>query len=493
MKLLNNKKIQVIALFSLILALLSLSVASDIVPGVNGTNGTNGSDGAPGTPGSPGTPGADGVNGTNGTNGTNGSAGSDGSAGAPGVNGSNAVSFSGGVVFYLHNTTSNSSIPSKEMNRTIRADLPTTYLNITSLENGNTNLINFSSSQLLINFIPGGLYQLHIHGMKTTAGGAHTNTLYYELWVTNSTGGNASYIGTSLQSSVILNGVDNSDAINSVLPDRDFNTTDRLVIKIFASQTGFGLLPNFQLFFDGLTDSRFIVPSSALTPAQLTSIVEPLLNHSGIFQLDYMSSGHTGFASQPDLNTKVNKSGDTMTGNLNFSSSNIKNVTGITVGFEVNSSYSTRWNQIRIWGNNTNGDAPGIDLGATASYGNQRTAFRVSSGSSNDPNLNPNLPFTIFSNTHSSSALIRVTAFNAREYRVGCDSIAANLYPNGTSCPYTVYTTIITDNSSTAAASEKMRISGDGNITLSAYTGSGNVHACIYANGTLYRGTLTGC
>jgi len=115
-----------------------------------------------------------------------------------------------------------------------------------------------------LTFIPHGIHDLHIHGLKIGSGGTHIMKYFYECGYTNSTGGNLTLVQTSDLSSEITTTLPYGEFdIDMLMSDIHLNSTDRMFIRLYVNQTGVGVLPNLQTSFNDLTDSslRFNIQS----------------------------------------------------------------------------------------------------------------------------------------------------------------------------------------------------------------------------------------
>jgi len=253
-------------------------------------NCTNGIDGAPGLPGLNGTDGLDGTNGSNGADGINGVNGTDG---INGTNGTNSVS--GGLTFFLHNNSANISYSAKVMNQS--NDFVPLITNLTqNIVNGNTLLMTWVSPPMNLTLIPAGVHELHIHAAKI--GNQHTDKLYYECGLTNETGDNITILSTSeitLESIIPDGNITTEFSLDMGMMDINTNLTDRMIVRLYVNQTGTGATPDIRIEYEDFTNARLVFPATPFTSEQIVGIVQPLLN------------------------TKVNKSGDKMAGNLNMS------------------------------------------------------------------------------------------------------------------------------------------------------------------------------
>jgi len=234
-------------------------------------------------------------------------------SGTNGTNGTNAAG--SGIAYYLHNVSSD--IPnSKIMNTTVFVTSPLSHANITNVANGDTLIMNWTTPSMNVTLIPAGVHTLHINVLKTSTGGNHVNYIYYKCWMMNSTGSILMFHGDSELSPVFLNGIPLDADLDLISPHLTTNLTDRMFIQVYVRQTGSGNLPDVSLMYDDLTDSRFILPSNAFTTQDIIDLV-----HNNTL---------------PD-NSKVNKSGDIITGEMNHSKNNLQLVSGIS----MNSSVST--------------------------------------------------------------------------------------------------------------------------------------------------------
>jgi len=140
-----------------------------------------------------------------------------------------------GTNYFLHNDTANVSFLSKNMNKTIYATEPIAYFNYTALQNGNTFLQNWTSSELNFNLIPAGVQGVHLHTLKI-GGPNKVIRLFYNFGIVNSTGGNYTFIKTSDLGPEVLTTIPYIEAdIHMLLPDLNVNKTDRIVISLYAT------------------------------------------------------------------------------------------------------------------------------------------------------------------------------------------------------------------------------------------------------------------
>jgi len=186
---------------------------------------------------------------------------------------------SSALLYILHNDTeSEVSYSSKNMNLTRYVNSPVSYLNYSSLPNGDTLLTNWTSPSMNFSFIPQGVHTFHIHALKV-GGVSKTVKLFFECGIVTFDGGNQSIRGSSELSTEIL--TDDTDvSISMIMPDQHLNLTDRMIIRVWANQIGGGASSDLQLLFDDLTDSRLTFPVIA---TDLTSTINSL--QSDVLQL----------------------------------------------------------------------------------------------------------------------------------------------------------------------------------------------------------------
>jgi len=218
-----------------------------------------------------------------------------GQVGINGINGTNGTNAAGGeIAYYLHNTSSDIT-NSKVMNASLVPTPLTSYVNVTNVPNGDTLLMNWTTPGMNITSMPAGVHILHITVAKTSTGGAHDDYIYYKCASVNSTGALIMSHGDSELSAIFLNGIPLDVDLDLISTNLNFNMSDRMFIQVYVRQTGNGNLPDIQLRFDDLTDSRLTLPSNAFTSQDIINIV------------------HNNTLSD---NTKVNKSGDYITGDI---------------------------------------------------------------------------------------------------------------------------------------------------------------------------------
>lgn len=210
-----------------------------------------------------------------------------------GTNGTNAVL--GTLTFALHNTSSDvTAYTSLTMNSVIVADVPKTYRFINGTTNGDNIIANFTSPAMNLTLIPAGAIAVHIHASKVD-GIAHDDSLWFDVGTVNSTGGNFSSMGLSIPSTQLIKTSETEFDLSGVMLERSVNTTDRMLLRIYAHQVGTGGLPDITIYMDDLTVSRLTIPA---IPIDLTSLINQVSTN------------------QINIDTKVNKSGDTWTGTM---------------------------------------------------------------------------------------------------------------------------------------------------------------------------------
>lgn len=336
------------------------------------------------------------------------------------------IPFSGSTTLFLHNTSSD-VVGSLVFNVSIFPDTPAQYVNISSPSNGNVSIGNWTSPALDVLFVPGGTYSLHAHVRKE--GGVENKVvkIFYETYIMNSTGGNATLIGTSEYGVAVDTDPDFDDDIEATIPSLNLNLTDRMHIKVFYSISGVGVSPTLLTFrFDDLTDARLSFPSITLDTTIFPTITE------------------MNTAIQTESNTKVNKSGDTMTGKLLID-------TAQTPGLDLNYSFESKHNGITrtyLYRN----------FGIQEWFLNDSVADRGWITYSTPGGL-PG--FVFYNSTRQNRTDISLTP-----YGIGMGLSAAAVYPLNIN-----------------------RINGS--IQSKSLQGSGDAYACIDSSGKLYRSATT--
>jgi len=184
------------------------------------------------------------------------------------------------ITYFLHNSsTIDTPYLSKIMNTTFNISTQISFINYTSLPNGNTLIQNWTSPEMNLALIPLGVHTLHINALKV-GGASKTIKFYYEYGIVTIDGGNFSSRGTSSLSDEVTT-TNTEIHINMLMEDQNINFTDRMIIRVWANQVGTGGNPDLQLTFDDLTDARLIFPS---IPTDLT----PILNNISILQSDVL-------------------------------------------------------------------------------------------------------------------------------------------------------------------------------------------------------------
>lgn len=240
------------------------------------------------------------------------------SSGLNGTNGTNGTSsIMGTLTFSLHNISSDvTTYSSLKMDSVIVADVNKTSRTFTAIPNGQTLLQNWTSLPMGLTLIPAGAVLVHIHALKID-GIAHDDTLNYEIGIVNTTGGNFVSIGVSEPTSGLLSTNEQEIDIEGVMLEKIITPTDRMALRLYVNQTGTGALPDITIYMDDLTISRLVIPA---IPIDLTSLINNIGNNTA------------------DLNLKVNKTGDSMSGDIIFNDyKGIKSteIGGITSGFDV--------------------------------------------------------------------------------------------------------------------------------------------------------------
>ncbi len=173
--------------------------------------------------------------------------------------------------YFLHddltnNTDINNSTYTPYSSQVMRAGIdlnePIEYTNVSNIANGNTSLVNWTSPIMNITLMPHGIHTLHLHALKIGTGGAHVLKIFYECGTVNATGYNLSIRGTSEFSTEITSTLPYTEFdLDMMMPDISVNSTDRMIVRVWANQTGTGNLPNLQITYDDNTDSRLEFPT----------------------------------------------------------------------------------------------------------------------------------------------------------------------------------------------------------------------------------------
>ncbi len=232
-----------------------------------------------------------------------------------GTNGTNSVM--GSLTYILHNTSSDVvTYSSLKMDSVIVADVPKTSRTYLFVPNGDTIIQNWTSSNINRTLIPAGVVDLHIHANKI-GGASYTDKLWFDVGIVNSTGDNFSSIGISYPLSIALSTTETEYDISGIMLQRITNTTDRMAVRLYVNQTGTGTAPSVVIYMDDLTISRITFPA---IPIDLTGLINNIANNTA------------------NIDLKVNKSGDTMTGDLTITATikgNVMSGTGFIWGSTV--------------------------------------------------------------------------------------------------------------------------------------------------------------
>lgn len=109
-----------------------------------------------------------------------------------------------------------------------------------------------------ITLLQHGNYEVHLHAEKTA--GIKNAILYFEFYK-RAAAGAETLLGTSELSRVIPGAEEGVD-IHMHLEELILLATDRLVIKLYGNQSGFGTDPTISVYVEGVTIARFSVPVS---------------------------------------------------------------------------------------------------------------------------------------------------------------------------------------------------------------------------------------
>ena len=103
-----------------------------------------------------------------------------------------------------------------------------------------------------------GVYNFHVHTEKTA--GTKDATLYYEIYK-RAAAGAETLLGTSDESPIIPEVEDHFD-MHMLLESETLLLDDRIVLKVYANQEGFGTNPTISVYIEGDTTARLQVPAS---------------------------------------------------------------------------------------------------------------------------------------------------------------------------------------------------------------------------------------
>jgi len=216
----------------------------------------------------------------------------------------------------------------------------------------------------------------------------------------------------------------------------------------------------------------------------------------GNFTSEFTLNGGMDYTYNGTNKLIINETTTRINTTLDMNGKNITNSGNITIPtgkLRLGEASTASFNDISMYANGSTTDR-GFDLIGLNSSGNSRMIFRVGL-SENVLGNSTNLPFTAFSPSHSTSpGLMRATAFNTPEYRTGVFTTMpiGGQWINNTQGNFTIYTAYQTSTASIASSgTEKMKIDGLGQTTITNLSGAGNAYVCVDANGKLYRGSPT--
>ncbi|MDD5387622.1 MAG: hypothetical protein PHQ22_10555 [Sulfuricurvum sp.] len=357
-----------------------------------------------------------------------------------GVNGTNGTSsVLGTLTFALHNTSSDvTAYPSLKMDSIIVADVPKTSRTFIGIGNGQTLLQNWTSLPINLTLIPAGAVLVHIHAIKLD-GIAHDDRLNYDIGVVNSTGGNFSSLAISDPTSTFITTTEQEFNIEGVMLERTINMTDRIALRLYVNQTGSGALPDITIYMDDLTISRLVIPA---IPIDLTGLINGVGNNTA------------------NINLKVNKSGDTMTGNLIMPRNFSIGISDGTVGFSQNYSGG-------------NGQYAGL-----LSYD---TTYASYMGIVENAYYNQTTGYWYRFNDLKSSVIIQILSRPANDYGYQMYVVMPNSSATAHRIEYTEFILVTSIDSTGITYGNTLP------ITASYYAGTGTDYACFNSVGTIIR------
>jgi len=173
------------------------------------------------------------------------------------------------------------------------------------------------------------------------------------------------------------------------------------------------------------------------------------------------SNLHNGTFNDVNLSLKVNKTGDTMSGTLDMGFNRINRTSFVdiknsgTAGFDVQNTATDIVNSLAVG-----------TVGNSNIYGNWNSTTNTQANTSlSSWSIRPGV-------VGSQEGLFRIIWFR-EGFTPGLEEYIIQAYKNQTLTITTKATTI------------------NGNVTMTNLTGAGNSYVCVYANGTLYRGSPT--
>lgn len=193
---------------------------------------------------------------------------------------------------WLYNSTSN-VVPyaSKNMNRTVNTTSVVGYSNITTLANGNTFIQNWTSQELGYTKIPEGLYNLHVESKTSGISTTRLIRYYFLFSIVNQTGyGNASY-HVSENSAIITNdGTEQDPDMDLLVESVVVNSTDRIKISLYATQSGVGTQGTLITYYGDATDASLTIPFAGVDLTPLVSNVSILQSQVAILNVNSPNS-----------------------------------------------------------------------------------------------------------------------------------------------------------------------------------------------------------
>jgi hypothetical protein len=121
-----------------------------------------------------------------------------------------------------------------------------------SISAADTVINEYAGLADLFLFVAAQVMHVHVHLAQTA--GTKTSTAYVKIFHRTS-GGTETLLGTSAVTPTLA-GVETAYDLDVSISDTVFSTTDRLVLKVYASPAGTGTTPTCNVYFQGDTNSR---------------------------------------------------------------------------------------------------------------------------------------------------------------------------------------------------------------------------------------------
>ena len=251
----------------------------------------------------------------------------------------------GNLIYFFTNTASDISTYLQAVSTPQTGNLQTiTNLGVTD----GTLLITFAtlSGGTGYDFFPSGIVNLHIHAAVTNSNPKPTQ-LYFKLYKRTS-GGTETLLGTSDNTSTIsgIQAEYNTDLPISAITA---STSDRLIIKVYASVGAGGPDPDINLYVDGSTISRIQFPSFAIDTSNFipytgatknTSLGIYNITANGIISTDGLTANTISATTYAGLPTDIRVTGGTYTAGTATYTNNTGGTFTVT-GFTTTDTYVT--------------------------------------------------------------------------------------------------------------------------------------------------------